>query len=83
MLEEFDSVYRKDMIAVVDDYGWPFSEDATFFLRSSQNDPDSFEFPASRFRRATKVERFLYKMSGWSAQIEAKEENPLEETNKI
>ena len=73
LLADFDEVYRKGMIAVVDDYGWPFSDNDYFCLKPSPNDPDSFDFPAYCFRRATKAERFLYKMSGWSAQLETEE----------
>lgn len=86
LLADFDDVYRKGMIAVVEDYGWPFSDNDYFYLKPSQHDSDTFEFPASCFRRATKAERFLYKMSGWSAQLEPKEiaqKKKTEETDEI
>ena len=82
LLDDFSDIYRKGMIAIVDDYGWPFADNDFFHLKPSQHDSVSFEFSAKCFRRATKAERFLYKMSGWSAQIEIEEKTP-EETNKV
>lgn len=85
LLADFDTVYRKGSIVIVEDYGWPCADNDFFFLKPSQNEPDLFEFPAACFRRATKAERFLYKMSGWSAQLEPEEakKEKTEEAHKI
>lgn len=69
LLRDFDREYKKNMLAVVDDYGFDMGDEQFFSLKPSLNDNDHFLFPATFFRHATKNEKFLYQFFGWDVMI--------------
>jgi len=66
LTKEFGA-YKKNTLAMVEDFGYQMGDEDVFQLKLDLDDTEYFAFPSKYMRHADKEERFLHETRGWNA----------------